>query len=129
MRSSPRSVRISNSEAVRAGDPVKPTRQGREPDLSFPLEDLPMDHQSPDKIAAQVETPLVSSTGYTRYQLILLHTLVTIVLCYQLLFSKDPLLPSTVLDLVALALIGTIIGLSVLPPSLWATRWLVWALV
>ncbi|MEW6245132.1 MAG: ATP-binding protein [Nitrospirota bacterium] len=88
-----------------------------------------MDHPSPDKTAAQVETPLVSSTGYNRYQLILLHTLVTIVLCYQLLFSKDPLLHSTVLDLVALALIGTIIGLSVLPRSLWATRWLVWALV
>ncbi len=129
MRSSPRSVRISNSEAARTGDPARPTRRGREPDLSFPLKDLPMDHPSPDKTAAQVETPLVSSTGYNRYQLILLHTLVTIVLCYQLLFSKDPLLPSTVLDLVALALIGTIIGLSVLPRSLWATRWLVWALV
>lgn len=129
MRSSPRNVRSSNSEAVRAGDPVMPTRQGREPDLSFPLEDLPMDHRSPDKTAAQVETSLVSSTGHNRYQLILLHTLVTIVLCYQLLFSKDPLLPFTVLDLVALALIGTIIGLSVLPRSLWATRWLVWALV
>lgn len=88
-----------------------------------------MDHQSPDKTAAQVEPSLISSTGYNRYQLILLHTLVTIVLCYQLLFSKDPLLPSTVLDLVALVLIGTIIGLSVLPPSLWATQWLVWALV
>jgi PAS domain S-box-containing protein len=88
-----------------------------------------MDHRSPDKTAAQVETSLVSSTGHNRYQLILLHTLVTIVLCYQLLFSKDPLLPFTVLDLVALALIGTIIGLSVLPRSLWATRWLVWALV
>jgi hypothetical protein len=88
-----------------------------------------MDHRSPDKTAAQVETSLISSTGYNRYQLILLHTLVTIVLCYQLLFSKDPLLPFTVLDLVALTLIGTIIGLSVLPRSLWATRWLVWALV
>ncbi|GEM_PF-1675426 len=129
MRSSPRNVRSSNSEAVRAGDPVMPTRQGREPDLSFPLEDLPMDHRSPDNTAAQVETSLASSTGHNRYQLILLHTLVTIVLCYQLLFSKDPLLPFTVLDLVALALIGTIIGLSVLPRSLWATRWLVWALV
>jgi PAS domain S-box-containing protein len=88
-----------------------------------------MDHRSPDNTAAQVETSLASSTGHNRYQLILLHTLVTIVLCYQLLFSKDPLLPFTVLDLVALALIGTIIGLSVLPRSLWATRWLVWALV
>ncbi len=88
-----------------------------------------MVRRSPRGAALETETRPVSPIGSTRRQLILLHALVTIVLCYQLLFSKDPLLPSVALELIALTLIGTIVGLGLLPAGLWASRWLVWALV
>src|SRR5438105_860907 len=64
-----------------------------------------------------------------RYQLVLLHTLVTIVLCYQLLFSRDALLSFEIRQLIALGLIGTIGGLILLPAHLWTARWLAGALV
>ena len=64
-----------------------------------------------------------------RYQLVLLHILVTIVLCYQLLFSRDALLSFELRQLVALGLIGSIVGLILLPAHLWAARWLAGALV
>ena len=64
-----------------------------------------------------------------RYQLVLLHSLVTIVLCYQLLFSTDALLPVEALELIALGLIGSIAGLFLLPTHVWTAKWLASALV
>ena len=67
-----------------------------------------------------MDGPLGLSTGTAlghvpnRYQLVLLHTLVTIVLCYQLLFSRDALLSFELRQLVALGLIGSIVGLLLL---------------
>lgn len=82
-----------------------------------------------------MDEPLGLSSGTAlgrdrnRYQLVLLHTLVTIVLCYQLLFSRDALLSFEIRQLVAIGLIGTIVGLILLPAHLWAARWLAGALV
>src|SRR2546427_814352 len=54
-----------------------------------------------------------------RYHLILLHSLVAIVLAYQLLFSRGALLPSEVVQLIALGLIGSIVGLVLLLANIW----------
>ena len=72
---------------------------------------------------------IVPAGGATRYQLIVLHTLVTIVLCYQLLFSKNPLIPAAILDCIAIGLIVTILCLIALPARFLSTKWLVMALV
>ncbi len=55
-----------------------------------------MVRRSPRAAALETEPRPVSPIGSTRRQLIFLHALVTIALCYQLLFSKDPRLPSWV---------------------------------
>ncbi|MGQ0811835.1 MAG: two-component system sensor histidine kinase NtrB, partial [Nitrospiraceae bacterium] len=74
--------------------------------------------------------PYLTSTDESpAYQFILLHSLVTIVLCYQLLFSLDGLLSVGASQLVVLALLATIAGLAQLPIRLWFTRWFVGALV
>ena len=64
-----------------------------------------------------------------RYHLVLLHSLVAIVLAYQLLFSRGALLPSGAVQLIALGLIGSIVGLALLPAHIWTTKWLASALV
>ncbi len=64
-----------------------------------------------------------------RYQLVLLHALVAIVLAYQLLFSGEALLPIEALQLIALGLIGSIVGLILLPTRIWTAKWLAGALV
>jgi len=55
-----------------------------------------------------------------RYQLVLLHSLVAIVLSYQLWFSTDALISAEVQALVILGLILTIVGLLLLPIGAWA---------
>ena len=79
-------------------------------------------------VASERSQGLVPTSGPTRYQLILLHTLVTIVLCYQLLFSKMPLVDPLVLDLIAIGLLATIIVLLVAPIRMIASTWSVAAL-
>ncbi|MGH7204675.1 MAG: ATP-binding protein [Nitrospiraceae bacterium] len=71
----------------------------------------------------------VSPGAPNRYQLVLLHSLVAIVLCYQLLFSRDALLPVEALQLIALGLIGSIVGLVLLPTHIWTSKWVASALV
>jgi two-component system, cell cycle sensor histidine kinase and response regulator CckA len=68
---------------------------------------------------------LRSPLGAKKYQLILLHTLVTIVLSYQLLFSETPLLSSGAVDLIVLGLLGTMVGAISLPAAVFKKRWLV----
>lgn len=63
-----------------------------------------------------------------RYQLVLLHSLVAVVLGYQLWFSTDALISAEVQTLVILGLILTIGGLLLLPIGAWAGAWLVGAL-
>src|SRR6185295_360568 len=63
------------------------------------------------------------------YHLILLHSLVTIVLSYQLLFSASGLLSFEAEELVVLALIASIACLVILPARAWAGAWLVSNLV
>jgi two-component system cell cycle sensor histidine kinase/response regulator CckA len=63
------------------------------------------------------------------YHLILLHSLVTIVLSYQLLFSASGLLSFEAEELVVLALIASVACLVILPARAWAGAWLVSNLV
>ncbi|TKS61752.1 MAG: hybrid sensor histidine kinase/response regulator [Nitrospira sp.] len=79
-------------------------------------------------VASERSQGLVPTSAPTRYQLILLHTLVTIVLCYQLLFSKAPLVAPLFLDLIALGLLATIVGLVVAPIRIITSTWSVAAL-
>jgi len=79
-------------------------------------------------VASERSQGLVPTAAPTRYQLILLHSLVTIVLCYQLLFSKTPLVDQLYLDLIALGLLGTVVGLLVVPINIIASTWSVAAL-
>ncbi len=64
-----------------------------------------------------------------RFELILVHSLLMIVFCYQLLFSQELVLPSWARDVVILGLLGTIVGVIVLPTRLWALWWFIAALV
>ncbi len=71
---------------------------------------------------AQVETP-------DRYRLLLLHTLVIIVLSYQMLFSPAGLLSFEAQETIILVLMVSIAGLVIVPESLWARGSMVGALV
>ena len=68
-----------------------------------------------------------SSTN--RSQLILLQVLITVVLCYELLFSKSALISFEVQEVLVLGLMLLIGGLMVLPVGLWEAHWLIGAVV
>ena len=68
-----------------------------------------------------------SSTN--RSQLILLQVLITVVLCYELLFSKSALISFEVQEVLVLGLMLLIGGLMVLPVGLWEAQWLIGAVV
>src|SRR5438093_1080275 len=68
-----------------------------------------------------------SSTN--RSQLILLQVLITVVLCYELLFSKSALISFEVEEVLVLGLMLLIGGLMVLPVGLWEAQWLIGAVV
>ena len=72
-------------------------------------------------------TGAISSTN--RSQLILLQILVTVVLCYQLLFSRDALISFEAQEFIILGLLLLIAGLMVLPERLWEAHWLIGAVV
>jgi PAS domain S-box-containing protein len=74
-------------------------------------------------IASERAQGLVPTSIPTRYQLVVLHTLITIVLCYQLLFSNRSLVPPLVQELIALGLLLTIAGLIVAPTRLIVSAW------
>lgn len=81
-----------------------------------------------DRFFKSSRGPVLAGTP-NRYHLVLLHSLVAIVLAYQLLFSSEALLPIEALQLIALGLIGSIVGLILLPAHIWAAKWLAGALV
>ncbi len=64
-----------------------------------------------------------------RLQFVLLQTLVTIVLCYQLLFSQDAFVSAEVKELIILGLLLFIAGVMFLPARLWENGWPVVVLV
>src|SRR5213594_1198515 len=64
-----------------------------------------------------------------RSQLILLQILITIVLCYELLFSKSALISFEVQEILVLGLLLLIGGLMLLPVRLWEAHWLIGAVV
>ena len=64
-----------------------------------------------------------------RSQLILLQVLITIVLCYELLFSKSALISFEVQEILVLGLLLLIGGLMLLPVRLWEAHWLIGAVV
>jgi len=69
----------------------------------------------------------ISSTN--RSQLILLQILITVVLCYQLLFSKEALISFEAQEFIILGLLVLIVGLMGLPERLWEAHWLIGAIV
>lgn len=64
-----------------------------------------------------------------RLQFILLQTLVTIVLCYQLLFSAETVVSTEVKEFIILGLLLFIAGVMFLPARLWENGWPVVGLV
>ncbi|HET8579469.1 MAG TPA: PAS domain S-box protein, partial [Nitrospiraceae bacterium] len=85
---------------------------------------------SPSKDLSSKTSPGFAPSGIpNRYQFILLHALIIFVLCYQLLSSRDALLSFGIQKLIVVGLIGTVVGLILLPAHLWAARWLAGALV
>jgi len=71
-------------------------------------------------VTPEPTTTLVVSS---RSQLVLLHILVTIVLCYQLLFSRDAFLPPELQQYVVLGLLLLVFGLVVLPKHVVSSMW------
>jgi signal transduction histidine kinase/ActR/RegA family two-component response regulator len=69
----------------------------------------------------------ISATN--RSQLILLQILITVVLCYQLLFSREALISFEAQEFIILGLLMLIAGLMVLPERLWEAHWLIGAVV
>ncbi len=59
-----------------------------------------------------------------RYQIILLHTLVTVVLGYELLFSTHALVSFRIKQFIVFELILTSVALALIPIRLWAANWL-----
>lgn len=64
-----------------------------------------------------------------RLQFILLQTLVTIVLCYQLLFSAETVVSAEIKQFIILGLLLFIAGVMLLPARLWESGWPVVGLV
>lgn len=69
----------------------------------------------------------ISATN--RSQLILLQILITVVLCYQLLFSREALISFEAQEFIILGLLMLIAGLMVLPERLWEAHWLIGVVV
>ena len=70
-----------------------------------------------------------SFSATNRSQLILLQILITVVLCYQLLFSRDTLVSFEAQEVLILGLMLLLGGLMVLPAGLWTAQWLIGAVV
>ncbi len=80
---------------------------------------------------AQRESRLTASfaDARDRLQFVLLQALVTIVLCYQLLFSQEAFVSSEVKQIIILGLLLFIAGVMFLPARLWESGWPVVGLV
>jgi diguanylate cyclase (GGDEF)-like protein len=81
----------------------------------------------PEIEESQMAVSFAGTSG--RLQFILLQTLVTIVLCYQLLFSRESVVSSEVKEFIVLGLLLFIAGMMVLPARMWGRSWPVVALV
>src|SRR3989338_1653982 len=80
---------------------------------------------------AATESRLTASLADARdrLQFILLQTLVTIVLCYQLLFSAETVVSTDVKEFIILGLLLFTAGVTFLPARLWENGWPVVGLV
>ena len=80
---------------------------------------------------AATESRLTAShaDAWDRLQFILLQTLVTIVLCYQLLFSAESIVSTEVKEFIILGLLLFIAGVVFLPARLWEKGWPVAGLI
>jgi diguanylate cyclase (GGDEF)-like protein len=81
----------------------------------------------PEIEESQMAVSFAGTSG--RLQFILLQTLVTIVLCYQLLFSRESVVSSEVKEFIVLGLLLFIAGMMFLPARMWGRSWPVVALV
>jgi len=81
----------------------------------------------PEIEESQMAASFAGTSG--RLQFILLQTLVTIVLCYQLLFSRESVVSSEVKEFIVLGLLLFIAGMMFLPARMWGRSWPVVALV
>ena len=89
------------------------------PDTDLSLETIPS--------ASPRDVTTLSSTN--RSQLILLQVLITVVLCYQLLFSKDALISFQAKEIIVAGLALLLGGLLLIPARLWVAHWLIGAVV
>lgn len=64
-----------------------------------------------------------------RYLILILHTLVTIVLSYQMVFTAAALLSAIPRELIVSGLLGSTLILALLPDRAWGTKWLAGGLV
>ncbi|MBI4401759.1 MAG: response regulator [Nitrospirae bacterium] len=79
--------------------------------------------QALNVVSAEPPKPTATGSSSSRFQVVVLQTLVTIVLSYQLLFSSDSNLSSETEELVILGLLLLVAGLMVLPEHILATGW------
>jgi two-component system cell cycle sensor histidine kinase/response regulator CckA len=82
---------------------------------------------STGSISSSLPSATISSTN--RSQLILLQILITVVLCYQLLFSREALISFEAQEFIILGLLLLMGGLMLLPERLWEAHWLIGAVV
>ncbi len=82
-----------------------------------------------DPASAELRLSAVFSDTGQRKQFVLLHTLVIIVLCYQLLFSEDKLLSAEVKEFAVSGLMLFLLGVFFLPARMWERGWPVVTLV
>ncbi len=81
------------------------------------------------KEALESSLDRVLAGSASRYLILILHTLVTIVLSYQLVFTAASLLSAVPRELIVSGLLGSTLILAALPDRAWATKWLAGGLV
>ncbi len=81
-----------------------------------------------DRVRPKQGEPPDPAVTSRRYQIILLHTLVTVVLGYELLFSTQALVSFRIKQFIVFELILTSVALALIPIRLWAANWLAGAL-
>ena len=82
-----------------------------------------------DSAVKESQLPASFADARDRLQFILLQTLVTIVLCYQLLFSRESFVTSEAKEFIILGLLLFIAGVMFLPARLWESGWPIVGLV
>jgi diguanylate cyclase (GGDEF)-like protein len=90
---------------------------------------MPEDAMVMEPAVREARPPSAFADARNRLQFVLLQTLVTIVLCYQLLFSQESFVSAEVKEFIILGLLLFIAGVMFLPARMWESGWPVVGLV